>query len=440
MSLFRNTSSVLVVSIISIPLSLFTSIILARYLTLEDRSYYGVAITITGMLVILGNVGWPSAAIFHLKRIGIPPAEVTGATIWAGSFFSILVVAICLLNQDYIRNEFLTGAPAEIFFIALALFPLQLMGNYFCGIARGIDHFNIHNGYKLWVAVGRALFIAAALVILSGDAVTALWATLLTYAIGLLIALWRTLKLTGTYLPPKPDVFFPTLKFGLKGWVHALAGNIHERADIIMLSSAYLFGDHKQIALYLQAVATLHFIKVVPNAIGSALLPHLAGTEIHMAANETSRVLRHGNFWIFLSVVFLALVAQWVIPFAFGSDYEGAVLPFMILLPGIAFQTTYVILTKFWVAIDRQRVNIILQGVAMPLNIILNLLLIPDYGIHGAAFASLITYTAEGIAMAIIFKRHTNISFSEMYLINTSDLRIYKTKLTRLLQNKPNKT
>ena len=436
MSLFRNTSSVLITSIAAAALGLLSSIILARYLTLEDRGYLGVAMTIAGLLTIVGNFGWPSAAIFRLRRVGAAPADVAGSTLWAGSVISLLLVSICLLNRDYISNEFLTDAPPLLFLLALALYPLQLLGNYVTGIARGIDRFDIHNSYRLLVAVGRTTLVAVALIWLSGDAVTAILAILLTYGAALIIAAFKTLRYTGLRPSFNPAELAPTVRFGFKGWIHALAGNIHERADILMLSSAYLFGNHEQLALYIQAVAILQFVKLVPNAIGSALLPHLAGINLNRAADETTRVLRHGNFWILLTVLLLAIIAGWLIPTMFGEQYTGAVLPFLILLPGVAFQSTYQILTKFWVAINLQRVNIITQAIAMPLNIALNFLLIPKLGITGAALASLVTYTVEGIAVAIIFSRFASKSFAEMFLIRKSDLEHYKTIVVERLRFK----
>jgi O-antigen/teichoic acid export membrane protein len=436
MTLFRNTSSVLGVAIISLPMGLISSVILARFLSLEDRSYFGVAMAITAIMLVIGNLGWAPAVIYRLKKIGTPSNQIVGSTLSIFIAISIFLVLSCFLFQDFIKNTFLSGAPIELFYMILILFPLQIAGNYFCGISRGIDRFDFQNSYRLMIVIGQCIFFIIAFSLINNSVLVAMFAAILTFFIALVFLCYKIFSITGVDCKLKKNVTFPTFKFGLKSWLHALAGNIHERADILMLSSVYLFGDHSKVALYIQAIVVLNVIKILPTSICSALLPHIAGVSVRQAINDTNKVLRFGFFLLILISIFIFLIAGWIVPLAFGDMYIGAVPIIYILLPPIILQSIYVILAKFWIAIDFQKVNIILQISAMILNIVLNLYFIPKFGIMGAAFATTITYTLEALAMSLIYQRYSHSTIKEMFLLKKGDFIQVKLLIRSLLIKK----
>ena len=85
-------------------------------------------------------------------------------------------------------------------------------------------------------------------------------------------------------------------------------------------------------------------------------------------------------------------------------------------------------------AIDRQAVNIVVQTTALTVNVVLNLLLIPRYGVVGAAVASSATYLLVGTMIAIVFIRHSGRGLVELLLPRRSDLDAYTSRAARLLR------
>ena len=69
-------------------------------------------------------------------------------------------------------------------------------------------------------------------------------------------------------------------------------------------------------------------------------------------------------------------------------------------------------------------------------NLILNLWLIPLYGIKGAAIATSISYTFDVIIKSIVFSRKNNVPYSEFIVMKKiSDFQLYKNKFSTLLKN-----
>jgi Na+-driven multidrug efflux pump len=78
---------------------------------------------------------------------------------------------------------------------------------------------------------------------------------------------------------------------------------------------------------------------------------------------------------------------------------------------------------------DRQGINIGIHLFSMPLNLLLNLWLIPHWGVLGAAVASLVSHGFEAVAAGTIFLRSSDIGIRELLLFRLSDLEPYRVRL-----------
>ena len=77
--------------------------------------------------------------------------------------------------------------------------------------------------------------------------------------------------------------------------------------------------------------------------------------------------------------------------------------PFLLLLPGVAAVAVSRVLARYFAAIHRLRGMLVLGASVLVLNVALNLALIPRHGIAGAAVASLVSYSAEAVALVAMF-------------------------------------
>ena len=86
----------------------------------------------------------------------------------------------------------------------------------------------------------------------------------------------------------------------------------------------------------------------------------------------------------------------------------------------MAVYTVYRVLARYFVALGRQRVNIATQALAVTVNIALNLVLIPQHGVVGAAIASLVSYSLEAVLIAVSFMRASGQGFRETFVFSWS--------------------
>jgi O-antigen/teichoic acid export membrane protein len=143
--------------------------------------------------------------------------------------------------------------------------------------------------------------------------------------------------------------------------------------------------------------------------------------------------LRHGLILTGVVIVGLALFGGFAIRLAFGSAFDGAVEPMYILLPGMLFVGMGAVVTGNLRGIARPGISSIIAGATMLITISLDFLLIPHYGINGAAAASTIAYTFYGIASILVLSRVTGIPLRQMIVPTASDGRAYLRALSMML-------
>src|SRR4029077_14423459 len=91
----------------------------------------------------------------------------------------------------------------------------------------------------------------------------------------------------------------------------------------------------------------------------------------------------------------------------YGDRYAPAIRPMLLMLPGIIMISLYQILTRNFTSRNRQQVNIVAAGIALGVNVALNLILIPRYGISGAAVSTAVSYTLAALLLLFIFVRES---------------------------------
>jgi Na+-driven multidrug efflux pump len=91
------------------------------------------------------------------------------------------------------------------------------------------------------------------------------------------------------------------------------------------------------------------------------------------------------------------------------------------MLPGIIMFVIVRILSGRFAGSGQPKLLIGLFVPVLPVNIILNLFWIPEYGSLGAAMATNVSYTLGAIGMLILFSVKMRIPFTELIIYKRSD-------------------
>jgi O-antigen/teichoic acid export membrane protein len=153
-----------------------------------------------------------------------------------------------------------------------------------------------------------------------------------------------------------------------------------------------------QLAEVLWLIASAASIVVFPESAAHNGTPAALRTMVRRVALSV--------FKITLVMALLAgLLAPVVIPWVFGHDYAGSVLPFEMLLPGVVTWSYMSVLTNSLAGMGCQRVNIQGALLSLALNSAGCLLAIPVFGMRGAALASTVAFVATALYTAFMYRR-----------------------------------
>jgi len=120
--------------------------------------------------------------------------------------------------------------------------------------------------------------------------------------------------------------------------------------------------------------------------------------------------------------VFVAPASIAIIHFVLPA-FRPSIEVLLILLPGVVALSVGKVTGGYVSGLGRTGTTSLVNVGAFIANLVLNLLLIPVYGIVGAAIASLISYTAMSIVFTVVAARLAGTSFRRFWVPGPSDVR-----------------
>jgi O-antigen/teichoic acid export membrane protein len=198
------------------------------------------------------------------------------------------------------------------------------------------------------------------------------------------------------------------MRYGSRIYPSSITGYFNYRVDVFIIQ-ALMVGQSGQLGLYSMAVTMAELLFYVPDSVTMIFLPRVSGSTPAEADALMPRVAR-------LTVLITCLCAVALIPAAYVGIH--LVLPtfapclpaFLVLLPGVVSIALAKVMTSY--IAGRGRPGPVSAGatVALFINVVANLILIPQFGIVGAAMASLISYSALAVMMVVVACRLSNLS------------------------------
>jgi len=220
----------------------------------------------------------------------------------------------------------------------------------------------------------------------------------------------------------KFDIFFHLIGYGYKVFLRNIISFLHYRIDLLLIA---LFLPIQQVAFYKLAASFSEKIFIL-SVTHHLLISRVASSEKKYGRDLTARLFKN-TFWIMTIFAIAAyFTSSFIISLVYGHEYLSVIDPFKLLLPGVVFLGSCSVLSQYFIGNGSVGSTNYVYLMSVVINAALNLILIPKYGITGAAIATTITYVLSTIAMIILFVRESSINPKELYLIDRLDINQYK--------------
>ncbi|MBI3287007.1 MAG: polysaccharide biosynthesis C-terminal domain-containing protein [Chloroflexi bacterium] len=254
----------------------------------------------------------------------------------------------------------------------------------------------ILSGEAIAPVIGLPLMVMAVLVIALPLAIQQ------EYVLGVLRGLRQFGRYSLSFVSIEWSSLSRFLRFGGKNYLTLLVGWLHYRLDIVLVG---LLLSPIEVAFYGLAVTIAERLWLAADVVGIYLLPELSPLKTEEAQVHTARAVRRVALVVSAIVSMVALGGWLLSPLVFGQAYQSSLLPLYLLLPGVLAMSLVKVVQFYFVSRERQEVVILNNGLAVCLNVALNLVLIPSYSVVGAAFVSTLSYTLFLAGLLYRFRR-----------------------------------
>ena len=211
------------------------------------------------------------------------------------------------------------------------------------------------------------------------------------------------------------DVLRDALKFGLPKLPHGFAHNAIALSDRYLLS---LFVSINQVGVYLIGATFGLALKLLLGAFDYAWAPFYLGVMKEPRAKEIYSSVTTYMFGIeALLVAGVAVASTDLVYLMTTPEYYGAAIVIPWIAVGVLFQGVYQLTSIGLTITKRTRYYPAATGIAAVVNVVSNLLLIPRYGLVGAAWANAVSYADLAGSAMYFSQKHYHIDYEWSRLI-----------------------
>lgn len=388
---------------------LIVSVLVARYLGPESFGVLNYAISLISFMAIFIYLGLSGLVVTEIVRKPTEVDTILGSTFFlkgGSALLSVLIVSgVALYIHGYNTNEFWV-----IFIVGLSLFarPFECIDYWFQSKTQSKYTVIAENSALIISVCFKLIFVFSGATVLAFAAADSLQVFLFS------------LILVVVYHKKGGSIFSWRIKiakaFGLisRSWVLIVSGflsMVNLKIDQIMLRWMV---DAREVGFYSIAVLFSETWYFIPTVIIVSIYPKLielskdAPSEYNIRIQQTFDILFIIGFVVALG---MSVVAGHLIPLLYGPVYAKSANILIIHVWAGIFMFMRALFSK-WILIENLLYfSLISHGLGALMNILINLLLIPEMGGQGAAISTLISYATASYFFLFFFKRTRAVAY-----------------------------
>lgn len=389
-------------------LSLVISVVVTRRLGTEQFGRLALLLMASQIFILLVT-NWTQAGLI---RFGAKEFAATGRTadvFWARTWlvlpFAVLACVAIVVFRPWLSVYF--GVPAWGIFVVLLHIAAAYATATFGAVFQAREHMH---PYSVSLVLEKAILLAAVAMLPAVFMHNAL-AVLVTYAAASLItSAWSLYRIGPRSLLPvtlNRETCRVLLSFSLPLILSSWAGLLG--ASWLSLIVIKWYRPLSDVGAYSLATQLAGVVQQVAIIVSTVLLPRLS-VLIASGEDEKVRVVvrRVFPYWLLgTSILFCGVIAGMrpMLAVVFGPAYQHAAVPLAILMPASSavalFASFSPIVTAYGATWPFTWACLLAAGV----NVVMALLLVPPFGIAGAAAATMLSYATSAALVLVLAQR-----------------------------------
>jgi len=412
------------------------NLLMARILGAGDSGSFYLYLNNLSLIVLVAGFSLESAMVYFSAAGKIAPHKMATLTV---------VWAFVVLGLSYLLLFLFWGA---LYYdwqgILVLIYPFAfILINNIIGLFQGQHNFKTYNAilivfnllliaYLLEVSfmIGSAEGAKASIltVLSKPDVVNFYFLSIALQAIVLLLIFWFEMPVKKIQLPTAGELQ-ALLKYASVACGANIVFFLVYRVDYWMID--YFLESKDNLGNYIQASKLVQLFIMIPVLAASVIFPSTVTNErLRMQENlaKACRILFTG-FLVLL--IILVIIGKFLFPWLYGKSFDEMYTPFVAMIPGILAISLQSLIAAWFAGTNQVKYNIYGALIALAVILLLDVLLIPYYGIIGAAIASSVSYISYFLYQYFIFARQSKHSIKDFIVLNKGDIQWAKELFTK---------
>lgn len=380
-------------------LGLIVGMLTARFLGPTNYGLINYAASITAFVIPIMNLGFTNIMVQELTNHSEEEGKILGSAIvmcTGSAFLCILGISIYTFLVD--RNEVVTNVVVMLYSIMLIMqafdiiqywFQRKLLSKYTAIVS--FAAYSLTLVYKVFLLISQK---------------NVYWFAIANSVDYLLISIALLIiyhKQGGQKLQFDYSIIKRMFSSSKHYILSSLMVTIFAQTDRIMIK---LMISETAVGYYSAAITCAALTQFVFAAVIDSFRPVIfEKKKIGDVEGFDKNLLRLNSIIIYLSIIqsiLMTVFSPIIIGILYGNQYQDSILALQIVVWYTTFSYIGSVRNIWILSENKQKYLWILNLGGAFLNVLLNYLLIPSYGIYGASFASLVTQIFTNIAMNVI--------------------------------------
>lgn len=421
---FVNTSWLFFERIIGMAITFFVGVYVARYLGPANFGLLSYAGSFVGLFAAIATLGLDSILVRELVKDEKKRDELLGTTFVLKVIGSIFVLTIIAIAVRFTTNDNFTNLLIFIIAIGTIFQSFNVINFYFQA--------KVLSKYTVFAQVFTAILCAGIKLLLIYFNMGLIYFAMVTLLQSIILAS----GLVVMYIKQKSSLFNWKVKYYLAknllkdSWPLMLSGiaiSIYMKIDQVMIKNML---DTEAVGNYAVAVRLSEVWYFIPVAITSSVFPAIINAKkiSEKLYYERLQKLYDLMTWLAIGIALpIMLLSNNIINLLFGIQYQEAAGVLRIYVWATVFVFLGVATGRYLVAENYTKISFFRTLIGAVINIVLNIFLIPKYGIKGAAIATVFSQFIVAFSIILIPKTRFNfVLMVKSFLLTSSIKRICK--------------
>ena len=370
-----------------------TGILTARTLKPQGRGELAAMILWPLLVAFITTLGIPSSLIFMLKRN--PEDETQHIT--NGLFMTLLLgltagVVAAALIPFWLRREYSHTVIVNSQMFLVVATPFLALTTTGRAVIEAKGLFSDSNQLQL---LSPVLTLVNLLILLAAHRMspaTAGLAYMLPALPCFLLMVYRVWPLVRRRWSIHVDACRALLNYGVRSYGVDLLGTLALQVDQVLVISLLAPSN---MGTYGVVLSLSRMFNLFQASVVMILFPKASGRSAQDVLPLVALSARAGTLATAVCAAVVALVGSRVLGIVYGQEYAGSSRCLQLLLVEVTLSGCVFILAQAFMALGRPGIVSVLQGIGLSLSIPLMLILVPRFGLIGAALSLLLSTTAR---------------------------------------------